>query len=221
MKTTKISQIDLHMPSTVEEFAVFISQTYSHLQWDPYIDLKIKQDFAQFQAAHPTIDLRDYFDLQSLESGAIPRLKGKAIIVDLDGTLCNVDHRRYLVEGKNKDFELFAKLCTKDTPNKWCLDIIKAMMFTHHIIFVSGRKYRHELDTTEWLYDNVPGSLRFSLMMRGDDDDRSDEIVKKEIYENFIKPYYNVSFCIDDRTRVVNMWRSIGLTCLQCAPGDF
>ena len=32
---------------------------------------------------------------------------------------------------------------------------------------------------------------------------------------------YNVKFVLDDRNRVVEMWRSLGLTCLQVADGDF
>jgi DNA transposition AAA+ family ATPase len=32
---------------------------------------------------------------------------------------------------------------------------------------------------------------------------------------------YNVRFAIDDRDRVVDAWRDLGLVCLQCAPGDF
>jgi hypothetical protein len=41
------------------------------------------------------------------------------------------------------------------------------------------------------------------------------------IYENLIKPEYNVLCTIDDRQRVVDMWRSIGLTCLQVDYGNF
>jgi len=43
----------------------------------------------------------------------------------------------------------------------------------------------------------------------------------KEIYEENIKGRYEVLFVLDDRNRVVDFWRSIGLICLQVAPGDF
>jgi hypothetical protein len=30
-----------------------------------------------------------------------------------------------------------------------------------------------------------------------------------------------ILFVVEDRSRVVKMWRSEGLVCLQCAPGEF
>ena len=57
--------------------------------------------------------------------------------------------------------------------------------------------------------------------MRQDDDYRFDEIIKEEIYTNNIKDNFKVLFVLDDRTKVVNMWRKIGLTCLQVDNGDF
>ena len=32
---------------------------------------------------------------------------------------------------------------------------------------------------------------------------------------------YSASIVLDDRKQVVDMWRSLGLTCLQVADGDF
>ena len=31
----------------------------------------------------------------------------------------------------------------------------------------------------------------------------------------------DVFLVVDDRQKVVNMWRDLGLTCVQVAPGDF
>ncbi|NBU34805.1 hypothetical protein EBS40_09370 [bacterium] len=53
------------------------------------------------------------------------------------------------------------------------------------------------------------------------DDDRDDRIVKKEIFDAWIKDRYNVKFVLDDRNRVVEMWRSLGLKVLQVGEGDF
>ena len=48
-----------------------------------------------------------------------------------------------------------------------------------------------------------------------------DTIIKKDIYEQWIKPRFNVRFVLDDRDRVVKMWREQGLKVLQVAEGDF
>jgi hypothetical protein len=57
--------------------------------------------------------------------------------------------------------------------------------------------------------------------MRKYGDFRQDSIVKREIYERFIAPDYDILCVLDDRNSVVSMWREIGLTCLQVAEGDF
>ena len=62
---------------------------------------------------------------------------------------------------------------------------------------------------------------KFSLMMRKTDDTRPDQEIKKEIYQNFIEPKCDVLFVVDDRLKVVKMWRELDLTVLQCAEGDY
>ena len=57
--------------------------------------------------------------------------------------------------------------------------------------------------------------------MRKTGDNRKDAIVKREIYETHIKDKYQVDYVLYDRNQVVEMWRSLGLTCLQVADGDF
>jgi len=57
--------------------------------------------------------------------------------------------------------------------------------------------------------------------MRKTGDSRKDSIVKREIFEEHIKGKYRIQFVLDDRNQVVEMWRQLGLTCLQVAEGDF
>lgn len=143
-------------------------------------------------------------------------MKHKVIIVDLDGTLCNADHRKHLVE--NKNWNSFYENLVKDEPNNWCLNILDRFKL-NEIIFVSGRPEQYRKITRDWLV-NI-GYTSPLLFMRKDGDFRKDSIVKEEIYREHIEPDYEVMFCIDDRKQVVDMWRSIGLTCLQCAEGNF
>lgn len=53
------------------------------------------------------------------------------------------------------------------------------------------------------------------LFMRQGGDQRRDSIVKREIYERFIEPNFNVLYVVDDRQQVVDEWREIGLKVLQ------
>jgi hypothetical protein len=88
------------------------------------------------------------------------------------------------------------------------------------IIFVSGRPDTYYEATRNFIYKKANVG-EFLLYMRKEGDIRKDSIIKKEIFDNHIRDKYYVDFVLDDRNSVVNMWREIGLTCLQVAPGDF
>ena len=151
--------------------------------------------------------------------------KPKAIIVDIDGTLALRTNRSPF------DYE---KACGDNAEFRMC-DIIKGLIESermYEVFFVTGREDIGECRriTEEWLEDHVyskrghSGFLpkeNWTLLMRAKDDHRSDEIVKREIYENKIAPWFDVVAVFDDRDRVVKMWRELGLLCLQPYYGDF
>lgn len=57
--------------------------------------------------------------------------------------------------------------------------------------------------------------------MRVTDHKRANSIVKREISEAHIAPRYRVDYVLDDPNSAAQMWRSLGLTILQVADGDF
>lgn len=57
--------------------------------------------------------------------------------------------------------------------------------------------------------------------MRKNGDYRADDVVKREWLTIGLIPRGRVLCAFDDRKRVVDMWRSEGITCYQVAPGDF
>ena len=48
-----------------------------------------------------------------------------------------------------------------------------------------------------------------------------DEILKKHMLDNAPFHIDDVFLVVDDRQKVVDMWRDLGLTVFQVAPGDF
>ncbi len=147
-------------------------------------------------------------------------MKKKAIIVDLDGTLCNVDHRVHYVQQEKKNWKLFNQEMINDQLNNWCYELIESMRNEKcDILFVTGRGEEYRKETEKWLFDH---DVKYDhLYMRELKDSRSDNIIKNEIYENKIASQFQILFVVDDRLSVVKMWRSIGLVCLQCDWGDF
>ncbi len=148
-------------------------------------------------------------------------MKRRAIIVDLDGTLCNNAHRQHLYDKQHKDWKLINEESKYDTVNNWCLEIVNLFSLNgYKIIFLTGRS-AHSWDVTEdWLNRNVGPGVDWKLMMRPKSDKREDSTVKAEIFARDIAPFFDVLFAVDDRLPVVNMWRDIGVPCLDCASNN-
>lgn len=130
------------------------------------------------------------------------------VLCDLDGTLALFGN----ANPYDRDF-------LKDKPNEPILNIINNLEPHIRLIIVSGRNGKYKEVTEKWLAEN--NILYDKLIMRQEEDMRKDSIIKQEIYENEIKGKYNVLFVLDDRNQVVELWRSLGLVCLQVADGDF
>ena len=132
-----------------------------------------------------------------------------AIICDIDGTLAHMKDRSPYDWGRVDTDEV-------DPTIKNLLDVLKDKCF---IILVSGRDEVCREKTEKWLRGN---DITYGmLLMRPEGDIRKDSIVKREIFENYIRDYYNIQFVLDDRNQVVEMWRSLGLKCLQVQEGGF
>lgn len=204
--------------------AMFPKNTYEFTLepfYVPWIELE-KRNNVRGNKAVPKQVLRDMFLKMQQFSGKqfdyIPdESKPKAVIFDLDGTLANNDHRHAFDYPKLID----------DTVNDFVANILKMYKEKGYLIIcVSGRNAGHADDhieyqnlTAQWLNKNgIPADR---LLMRKWHDTRADDIVKEEIFWDEIADNYNVECAFDDRDRVVEMWRRIGVPCLQCNFGEF
>jgi predicted kinase len=139
------------------------------------------------------------------------------LIVDIDGTLAHMNGRSpYDYTMVHTDI---VDENVRDVVRRYTVRDPQEEIPDTYIIVVSGREDNCQLETKRWLFEN--GIPYDEIYMRKTGDMRDDRIVKKEIYEEFIKPRYNVRFVLDDRDRVVKMWREEGLKVLQVAEGDF
>lgn len=146
-------------------------------------------------------------------------MKQTALICDLDGTLS-------LLNGRDP---YDASTCEDDLisePVKAILDQFSFDCYESNpphspfIILVSGRFDTFQKQTEKWLKKHRVFYDR--LYMRRAGDMRKDTIVKKEIYQEHIEPYYDVLFAIDDRPQVCRMWRQeLGIFVLQVNDVEF
>ncbi len=132
-----------------------------------------------------------------------------AIIVDMDGTLAII--------GDRSPYDI--SCCDLDLPNKPVLETVQKWQDSSTIIIVSGRTDDGQEKTEAWL--KKYGINYQHIYMRASGDLRKDSIIKQELYNRFIRDQYNISFVLDDRQQVVDMWRGLGLTVFQVAEGDF
>ena len=166
----------------------------------------------------------------------------KTVIFDLDGTLANINVRRdkSMKPNGKLNWDIFAapdSIKNWDKPND---PVVKMAKLFHQdgfkIVIFSGRNDRGFDATIDWLiWWDVPFDL---LVMRPDKfKDKSwpiadgnpatpdmrfmpDEILKKKMLDTFVD-INDVFLVVDDRDKVVKMWRDLGLNTFQVAPGDF
>jgi hypothetical protein len=163
----------------------------------------------------PTPDEADEIEFMYPEVG-----KKACVVIDLDGTLCQIDHRLHFVRGEGKkDWKGFFEALKDDTPNFWCQSIITGIKDIYDIVLCSGRTDNYQQLTMNWLSNW--GIEYHELFMRNRADFRPDYIVKEVILDFEILSRYKPYFFIDDRSSVVAMWRKRGFVCLACANGQF
>lgn len=135
--------------------------------------------------------------------------KPTAITVDLDGTLAHMNGRS----------PYDPTLYHTDTVDSAIQTVVNDLWPNHQVIVFTGRSEEHREVCEQWLRDN--DVLFDDLLMRPDGDDRQDGIVKAEIFQEHIAPNYNHIMHFDDRDRVVDALRAIGVKVAQVAPGQF
>lgn len=133
-----------------------------------------------------------------------------AILVDMDGTLCDVRAVRHYVRGDNRNFDRFHRASLFCPPNP---DVVQAVIDGYNdgyrILIVTARDARYEQVTRDWLtkyavsYD--------ALYMRPWGDQRADYVVKSDILARIRADGYNPILAYDDNPRIISLWQEHGI----------
>lgn len=154
-----------------------------------------------------------------------------AIICDLDGTIADLSHRLHHinpVDGGKKNWPAFHASVGNDSPIEDVREILRTLANVYikeaetfrRVFYVSGRNDISRTATEQWLREH--GFPEGALFMRADRDFRDDAVIKEEILRNQLQLTPADVLCVlDDRDRVVAMWRRLGFRCLQVASGNF
>lgn len=137
-------------------------------------------------------------------------------VFDLDGTVCNVDHRKHWVATSPKNWDAWNAGISEDTPNCAVLDTLNALSKSFDIVLVSGRGSEYRQQTIDWLRKH---DVKFTeLFMRSANDRRADDEVKAELADE-VEKTYRILGVFDDRQRVVKMWQSRGVFVFDVSQG--
>lgn len=157
---------------------------------------------------------------------------------DLDGTLADISHRRHFVEKVSREgaaqkpnWQRFFAACVSDKPIQPVIDLFNMVRYSGNRVEIwSGRSDEVREETVAWLNKYVfyglwnwceQGHSNYvRLRMRLKKDTRPDDVLKEEWLDDALLTQ-RITFSVDDRDRIVAMWRRRGIVCLQAAPGDF
>jgi len=152
-------------------------------------------------------------------------MKPKIIIIDIDGTIANIDHRKHLIMQDSPKWDEFYKACVGDTPIPENIKLIKDDLeaMTAQPVFVTGRSDIVKDETDNWLIEHFFGGkvYPYTMHMRAAGDHREDFEVKKEVCEEALAEDEIVR-AYDDRPQVIRMYKDRGLDIVDLGPGvDF
>ena len=133
----------------------------------------------------------------------------RIVLVDVDGTIS-----LRTVRGPYE----WDKIAT-DAPNKAVIELLNDLVGNgQSLVFISGREEKYRGETETFIRQHIAGS--HNLFLRANGDNRPDEEVKYELYINNISGKFDVRFVLDDRDKIVALWRDVfGLPTFQVRPG--
>lgn len=145
------------------------------------------------------------------------------VVFDLDGTLSLNEHRNHFVRRKTPDWDSYLAACGDDEVNVPIETVYQDLLnhgddgsFVHRIEIWTGRSETVKDITLEW-FERKEVTLPDTLMMRPAGDYRPDIELKAAWMAERGKP----DLVFDDRSSVIQMFRSHGITAVQVAKGDF
>lgn len=125
-----------------------------------------------------------------------------AMIVDIDGTVAQMNGRG--------PFEW--DHVGEDLPRSIVIEIARQRWISTPtaVVFLSGRDSVCREQTQKWLNKYWGTGSDLSLWMRPNGDMRKDAIVKRELYEAYVKDKFNVVAIFDDRAQICREWDRLG-----------
>ncbi len=211
----KLNDIPIHYRK-----CVYVMITSKDLCWDRQTHNVPRQVFNKMSRNFTIPEFNEGFDGIELISRSLGNEDLPTYIIDIDGTIADISHRLKYLQSTPKDYINFYDNLEYDKPITEIIDIARLLRRgKNQIILVSGRPDSYMDDTIKWLRKHRV--FWDHLFMRCENDFRDDTIVKEEILKELLREGFNPILAIDDRPRVVRMWRKNGIKCLALNDKEF
>jgi len=136
-----------------------------------------------------------------------------SIIIDLDGTLADCNHRLHFIAQPKKDWKSFFNHCNEDSVIEPVRELINMLKTKYMIIILTARPDISKEATLKWLDDN---NIEYdALFMRGKNDYRKSPVVKSDLIEEMKCHDYIPIYAIEDRDDCIDMFNSLGIFTLK------
>lgn len=155
----------------------------------------------------------------ALRYGMVKKPEKGYVLCDIDGTIADTTHRLHYLEGEKRDWKGFFSMMKWDPLRVQTYRILNDLHDKgYKIIFVSARPEDYREVTEWWLKNQVPLPY-MTLIMRKSGDKRDDDVIKAEILQTYFPDKSVIHCVIDDRPRVIRMWKSHGLEVIDVGKG--
>lgn len=218
-------------PKTIayyEEWAKQYNYEFERVLFDTPVEECIKRDrdrpnpIGEVVIKRTWNTYRNYIICESIKKMKAKEMKQnpnlpRCILVDMDATLfLNTSGRPFYGDYLEPTDIL------KDEPIWPVINLVKAYQATGNLVIgLSGRTDTKGIRACTIKQCENVGIHLDALILRPIGSRKRGDVSKKELFEQNIQGKYYVDFVIDDSTKVVKMYRDLGLTCLQPNDGKF
>ena len=134
------------------------------------------------------------------------------VIFDIDGTLSDPTHRLHYLTGPKKSLHQFLSRMEDDPVIPHIAEILRSVLKKNDciVLFLTARDKSYRTITLRWLWDKFPElqTSSYGLLMRKQNDIRSDVVVKEEWLVKIIDTMgYDVRVAFEDRDSVIEMYK--------------
>lgn len=141
-----------------------------------------------------------------------------AVLFDRDGTLASVAWCAPVDRRSSEQWRRFNALCPLDPVVPEVAALWRSVRPGVAKLVVSGRTggdfpgdRAREHQLRRWLREH--GLEPDLFLCRAGGDYRRDTVLKRELYERWVEPHYDVRVAVDDRPEVCDLWEELGVGC--------